>query len=209
MRRVIALRHAESIKNLEDIYGGNGKELTKKGWLQIETLNEELQEKYDLINEKLLKIYSSCNRVHVVATCQKIADYFGIKEILFDERYSPIKLGAFNGLSKEEQKQLYPEAVEALRKWNLGIGDINDFVVDDLEPASNHSQRITSFFNSLEDNAMYILVGTRSDISAIKNVILGNDPNVYMQYKYYETDYVGGVYFEIDDKNQVCNIEYL
>lgn len=209
MKRIIALRHAESIKNLEGIYGGSGKTLTENGLIQIELANERLQEKYNLLNEKLLKIYSSCKRVHVITTCQKIANYFGIDEVLFDERYSPIKLGVFDGLSKEEQNVQFPEAVEALKKWNQGIGDINDFVIEGLELASSHSQRIISFLNSLEDDIMYILIGTRSDISAIKNVILGNNPDVYMQYKYYETDYLSGIYFEIDNTNKICNIEYL
>lgn len=209
MKRVIALRHAESIKNLEDVYGGNGKKLTPQGVASIEILNEKLQKEYNLKNKSNVRIYTSCNRVHVIDTCKKIADFIGINKIYTDKLYSPINLGVFDGLSKSEQKRLYPEAVCALERWNLGIGDINDFVVDGLESASNHSLRIKTFLESLEDDILYILIGTRSDISAIKNVAFGNRAEVYMEYKYYSTEYLCGIYFDIDDSKNICNVKFI
>lgn len=209
MKRIIAIRHAESKKNIEGIYGGSGKKITENGLEQIAKKNQILQEKYDLLNENSVKIYSSCNRLHVIETGKKIADFFKVDDVLLDERYSPIRLGVFDGLSKEEQRLKFPDAVKALENWNCGIGDINDFIVEGLESSKEHYLRIKAFLESLENETVYILIGTRSDISAIKNIVLGNDPDVYMQYKYYETDYLGGIYFEIDDNNVICNVKYL
>lgn len=209
MKRIIALRHAESIKNLDGIYGGGGKKLTQEGIENIKLLNRKLQEEYDIKNQLNVKIYTSCNRVHVIDTCRQIAEFIGIIKIDMNELYSPINLGKFDGLSKEEQREKYPEAVIALEKWNLGVGDINDFVVEELESASSHSKRIKAFLNKLDDNGIYILVGTRSDISALKNVVFGNNPEVYMEYKYYETEYLCGVYFEMYDNETICNIKFI
>lgn len=209
MKRIIALRHAESIKNLEDIYGGNGKKLTQNGINSIKVLNEKLQKQYNIKNRSNVEIYTSCRRVHVEQTCRKIADFIGIDKIYTDNLYSPINLGAFNGLSKDEQKILYPEAVKALERWNLGIGDINDFKVDGLESASSHFQRIKAFLSNLQDEKMYILIGTRSDITAIKNIAFGNNPEVYMEYKYYNTEYLCGIYFEIYNNHNVYNINLI
>lgn len=209
MKRIIALRHAESIKNLYGIYGGSGKKLTQEGIESIKLLNQKLQEEYDIKNQFDVKIFTSCNRVHVIDTCKQIAEFIGITKIDMDELYSPINLGKFDGLSKEEQREKYPEAVIALEKWNLGLGDINDFVVEGLESASSHSNRIKAFLNKLDDNRIYILIGTRSDISALKNVAFGNNPEVYMEYKYYETEYLSGVYFEMYDNETICNIKFI
>ena len=209
MKRIIALRHAESIKNLDGIYGGSGKKLTQAGIENIKILNQRLQEEYDIKNQTNVKIYTSCNRVHVIDTCKKIAKFIGVENINMDELYSPIILCKFDGLSKEEQREKYPEAVVALERWNLDLGDINDFVVEGLESASHHSKKIKTFLNNLRDNGIYILIGTRSDISALKNIAFGNNPEVYMEYKYYETEYLGGIYFEMYDNETIGNIKFI
>lgn len=209
MIRVIILRHAESMKNREDIYGGKGKILTEEGKKNIEILNQKLQQKFDLKSIPKITIYSSCERVHVVDTCQKIADFFKISNIEFDKRYSPIRLGIFDNLSKQEQLLIFPEAVRALENWNNGIGDINEFQVEGLESATSHYNRLNNFLNSLENNQFYILIGTRSDISALKNIVFGNSPEIYMQYKYYETDFLSGLYFEMDCNHKIGKVEEL
>lgn len=70
MSKVILIRHAESVKNLKKIHGGQGEELTELGVEQAQAIAEFLKSNSLDIN---LKIYASTS-FHTRATAQIIAE---------------------------------------------------------------------------------------------------------------------------------------
>lgn len=201
MKRFICIRHGESEKNLKDIYGGKGDILTDDGIEQIKNACFKIKQ---VINEDEIKpkIYISVKRLHIIETAQIIQNEVDHSGTFISSKYKPVRLGIIDGMPKERQRELYPDAVAALEKWNEGKGDIKDFYVEGLQPADEYFDQIKDFLEELPDNEIYILVGTRSDMSALKNVILENDPKSHMGYKYYESDYAEIFVADLDEKGK-------
>ena len=208
MKTIIGIRHGEAYKNLKDIYGGNGSELTEKGQVQVEGAITKLKGFLSRVSERTIKIYISCPRVQIVETAEFIKSALNVSEIMQDDRFAPIRLGVLDGMSRERQRELYPEAVRALELWDKGEGDINDFRVDGAQTAIEHVDQLKQFINGLEDNSVNILVGTRSDMCALKNIVLGNDPSIPMQYKYLSTDYANGFVIDMDEMGNFVENKY-
>lgn len=202
MKYIITIRHGISKKNLKEIYGGNGEELLDEGIKQILLSAQEIKKFVEYKNLEV-KIYKSCNRTQVAQSAYILAKELNVKNVLIDKDYSPIKLGAWNGLTKSEQEQYYPKQRAALNAWNNGTGDIRqfEFGIEGLQTAKDHNTQISRFVDKLEDGFLHVLVGTRSDLSAIKNALYKNNVDEYCGYKYYESDFAEiKLYENIDDK---------
>ncbi len=185
---LITIRHGESYKNLKNISGGLGEGLTEIGINQVKDsatqLNSFLQTKkgYTVLG------FRSCDRQQLVETCDIIESITGVS-FNKDERYVPIKLGVFNGMSSEKQRELYPKAAQEMQEWNDGTRDIMDVHVEGMQDSGEHVNKIIDFLKSIPDNSIVILVGTRSDISAVKNIQKGNHPWIKNTFRFIPTEY--------------------
>ena len=205
MKKLIVIRHGEAYKNLKNIDGGKGTTLTEQGKTQV-LKKCELLISNSVVDDNSI-MYVSTDRIQILETASIIQKELSISKVCKSKLYSPIDLGVLDGMPKDRQKQLYPEAIEKLEQWNEGLCDINEFKVEGLQDAEEYYLQLKEFIENLEDNRSYVLVGTRSDISALKNVVLGNNPKEKMKYKYYPTDYAEGFIVEMDEKNKFKIIE--
>lgn len=190
MKIIIGCRHGEAFKNLKNMYGGKGSGLTENGIkqaLNAAKLFKALQEKLSCN----INVYKSCSRDQVTETAEIIKRALEVEEVRQHKLYCPIRLGVFDGMSREKQLELYPDACKAHELWEKGIIDItqSEVLVEGLQPALNYFQQIERFIEDLEDNEIHILVGTRSDLSCLKNVTLGQSPAEFMKYRYYKIGY--------------------
>ncbi len=190
MKIIVGCRHGEAYKNLKDIYGGEGSGLTPKGKEQIlEAVQQikQLQEKHGLP----VRIYLSCQRGQIVESGEIIRQQLNIDEVRLHEKYKPIRLGLFNGMSRQEQKEKFPDALVMHSKWEQGEIDItqSEKLVPGMQKALDYYNQTKQFISELEDNCIHVLVGTRSDLSCVLNVFKSNTPQVYMAYKYFPLDY--------------------
>ena len=209
MKYIITIRHGISKKNLKQIYGGNGEDLLDEGIKQILLSAQDIK-KFIKSHQMKTKIYKSCNRVQVAQSAIILAKELNIDTVFSDPDYAPIRLGAWHGLTKTEQEQRFPKQKAALNAWNNGTGDIREFEfgIEGLQTAKEHNQQILRFVENLENNCIHILLGTRSDLSAIKNALYKNNVDDYCGYKYYESDFAetrlfqksGEKYVDIDLK---------
>ncbi len=206
MRYLITIRHGESFKNLKDISGGLGEGLTENGINQVK--NSATQIATFLRTKKNYKVlgYRSCDRQQLVETSEIIESITGIK-FNKDERYVPIKLGVFNGMSSKKQRELYPKAAQEMQEWNDGIRDIMDVHVEGMQDSGEHVNKIIDFLKSFPDNSIIILVGTRSDISAVKNIERGNHPWVKNTFRFFPTGYaeMSCIKYNVSDKGITFN----
>lgn len=138
-----------------------------------------------------VNLYKSCDRVHIEETAEIIKKQLKIPAILTNEKFKPIRLGVFDGMSRQKQMELYPEACIAHEKWEKGLIDIKvyEYLIDGMQPAQDYYDQVKGFIHELPDHSINILVGTRSDLSCLKNVFNQQTPEDYMAYKYYNFDY--------------------
>ena len=192
MKIVIGCRHGEAYKNLKNLYGGNGSGLTDTGRSQVLFVSNELK---TLLSGKPIHIFRSCERGQVTETAEIMSSVLEAPTVYSHPLFSPIKLGVFDSLSREDQLRLYPEACKAHEAWEKGEIDISESekLVDGMQPALDYYDQIKRFIDILPDNQTYILVGTRSDISCLKNVMLNQRPDKNMSYKYYKLNYAEAV----------------
>ena len=190
MKVVIACRHGEAYKNLKNIYGGLGSGLTENGKKQVGNVADDILKVVNFLHLPV-HIYRSCNRVHVEESSQILGKKLGVDEIEMNSEFKPIRLGVFDGMSREKQLQLYPEACEAHQKWEKGLIDITESerLVEGAQPALEYYNQVKGFIDGLPDGGIYILLGTRSDAACIYNIFKDQTPAEYMRYKYYNFDY--------------------
>lgn len=209
MKLIIACRHGEAYKNLKNIYGGGGSGLTENGQKQATELSEKLKILVDTFACKPT-IYKSCKRVQINETADIIKNVLGVDEVQMNEKFCPIRLGVFDGMSRDKQLELYPDACEAHSKWEKGLIDISESekLVEGMQPAAEYYDQVSGFIQSLPKDQIHILVGTRSDLSCLKNVIKGQSPRDYMQYKYYNSDYCEMVIGLVQDNGKIKPLSY-
>ena len=210
---IITVRHGKSLKNLKSINGGKGADILNEGVHQVldiaRTIHKMLEE---LERPVKLSIYKSCERAQVHQTAYILSKILGINEIKTHKDYAPIRLGAFDGMTDEEQKKYYPEQQKAIELWVKGEGDIraSEYGVPGLQTSKDYTQQIHRFLSDIEKNddaEVVILVGTRSDMSGLQNVLTGHNPD-NGDYKYYPhgyaqaTMYYDGEMFSITNGNK-------
>ena len=204
MKIIIACRHGESYKNLKNLYGGKGNGLTDVGVTQVKELAKKLKE----LQKKSglgVNIYKSCERVQINETADIVANELGVKDVKMHHNFCPIRLGVFDGMSRQKQLELYPNACEAHVKWEKGEIDIteSECLVEGMQKASEYVDQMKEFIENLPDNGIYILCGTRSDMSCLHNIFKGNDPRQYKSYKYYDFTYAATTSVSMDENNKV------
>lgn len=190
MKIILVCRHGEAFKNLKGVYGGQGSGLTEEGRRQITQLCKNIQ---NLTQPFPISIYRSCDRVHVSESAEIIRNLLGVEEVRKSDLFKPIRLGIFDGMDRQRQMQLYPKACEAHQKWEKGEIDIteSECLVEGMQPALEYYEQTKRFLLSLPDDGFHILVGTRSDLSCVQNVINGQSPAIYKSYKCYRFPYAG------------------
>ena len=203
MKIIIACRHGEAYKNLKDICGGLGSSLTPNGVKQVENLAKKIE--FIKKDSNLpINIYASCQREHVRDTAFLISCVLGVEEVKSDELFKPIRLGVFDGLSKQEREQKFAVSSKLNSLWEQGLVDIRELekIVPTMQTAEEYFSIMSKFVKKLPEDSINILVGTRSDMSCLKNVLVGNDPKVKMSYKYYPFDYTQTIFAYENSKKE-------
>ena len=210
---IITIRHGKSLKNIQEVNGGDGADILNEGVNQVLNTARTILKMLKSCGQKVkISIYKSCERKQVHQTAYILSKILGVKEIKTHKGYAPIRLGALDGLTDEEQRKYYPIQQKAIELWCKGKGDIraSEFGVPGLQTAKDYTEQLKWFLDDIENHdeaEIIILVGTRSDMSALQNVLTGNDPDMG-EYKYYShgyaqaTMYYSGESFTITSENQ-------
>lgn len=188
MAYIITLRHGESYKNIKNIDGGKGESLTETGFSQVESSAKTIKQILEKLPHKNIKIFRSCDRTQITETTDILSDTLNVKNEI-DPRFAPIRLGVFSGMSKAKQYELYPTSAKEMDEWCNGERDIMNVHVEGMQNPCDHVDKIIEFISSFNKDDVIILVGTRSDISAVKNIERGNHPALTNTYRFYPTEF--------------------
>lgn len=203
MKVIMACRHGEALKNLKNVYGGNGSDLTENGVKQVEELSEKIKKITDYLKMPI-QIYRSCDRIHVAQSAEILRSKLGVEEVKRDEEFKPIRLGVFDGMSREKQQELYPEACKAHQRWEKGEIDIKqaECLVEGAQPSLEYYEQVKGFLDKLPENEVHILFGTRSDNMCLYNIFKNQSPAKDMSYQFYNIGYAETMILSVDNEKQ-------
>lgn len=184
---ILLVRHAESIKNINDIHGGTGDELTRLGLAQAEKLVETLR-KIGVKEDNAVITYAPS--IQTIRTAEAIIKSLNIQScVLMD--FKPLYLGVAHGLSNEEVKKRYPAVYNTLTRWRKKEIEICDLEIPDMENHIEFYNRGLKFLNNIVACKYNIFVVTNSLYILLLNIMLGNTPQKGGGYKHFDIQNCG------------------
>lgn len=177
--RIILIRHAESTKNLKDIHGGKGEDLTEKGISQCHQVAEFFKNNLDLSR---LRIFASTS-IHTRLTADIICKDLNLKlEKPFD--FKPLYLGIADGLSREELNKIDPVSAALLDSWRRKEIEIKQLKVPNMEHYMDFWKRGESLIINLPRDYDSVMVCSNSLFILLANYLMGNHPETTDRYRH-------------------------
>lgn len=169
---ICLLRHGYSTKNEEDRHGGGGL-LTPRGVKETRLACSRIKTSYSPLDQWVIWIYSSAFP-HVLSSAEILSRDFGVR-INIDSRIEPLNLGVLSGLTIDEAGTKFPGPASRMQEWREGKREISQLAIPGAEDLTQFWQRGTDFLSELAgDRRLNIVVGTRSIITLLVNIMLGN-----------------------------------
>ena len=149
---IILIRHGQTKWNVEGRYQGRlNSDLTKKGKEQAQANALKIANVLNL--KEPFKIFSS-PLGRAKESCHIICDTLGIdrKEVIFDERISEFNYGIFEGKTKVECKEKYPQVLadREANKWSYQIENGESYMLV--------TDRLKSWLESVKDEKKVVMV---------------------------------------------------
>lgn len=193
-RRVFLVRHAQSHKNIEDRHGGPGSHLTPRGIIDTNKLSSFLLQ----MDLRAPSIFSSA-RSQVSATAFSLAESLKVP-CNVDQRIEPLYLGVLDGLSRTEAEERFPEPARRLEEWRQGTRRIFELDIPRAETFQSFLRRGEEFLSEkLEGQSSdIIVVGTRSILILLANLLLRDERPIDESYRLLEFDNCGVSCFKMN-----------
>jgi broad specificity phosphatase PhoE len=178
------IRHGESFKNINEIYGDSGQNLTEKGKLQCEEIVVKiLSENLDK-SRTLIIWHNSAPIIEELNIIKSKLDY----GYILDDSIKGIYLGVANGISQEDLKTQYPDDALMLIRWQKKEIPASEFKISKMESPQNFFCRIINFISSCKDNQntdnFIVLCTTSVMIFIINLIVLGKNFDITSYYHY-------------------------
>lgn len=163
--RLIVCRHCESYKNLSDIHGGAGAELTQAGREDALLLGRTFEKRG--VTRVVFSPVRQAQDTADLAT--KVA---GVPSSPYGQ-FRPFGLGVLAGLSRSEAALRFPDSAESMEKWRRGIIKAPELRVQGAELFGPFIERVADGVAELRRHSQdaAAVVGTRSIIMAIVNLL--------------------------------------
>lgn len=201
----IFVRHAESKKNLRDITGGKGEELTDVGRKQARYVAIKLK---DSLDPEPVKIVSS-NIIQAQQTAEIIADTLKVDYSISSELI-PAGMGVINGLSKKQLEEEYPEYALQMKRWRSREIEAIELNIPHMESPIDFWNRISAYLQKLSNGSVNVIVCTRSIMVLAYNLAHLNSPKPGGGYKHMDIDNCDTIAFstELDFTNLCIEKKY-
>ena len=169
-RRIILVRHAQSIKNLKDIHGGGGEGLTDLGKEQVIALAEYFS-KIGIHKDNTVLVYPP--NVQTKQTADILSKMLRIPTSNIPD-FKPLNLGIVHGLSNDEVSRLYPDVYQLLIRWRNKELDISELRIPQMENPGEFYARGIRVLTGLSQEKNTVLVSTNSLYILMLNILFGN-----------------------------------
>ena len=197
----IFVRHAECEKNLEDITGGLGGQLTNYGLAQIGRLVDEIS---SLANNMNCKVISS-NIMQAKQTASIISNELRIPLVITDE-LRPADMGIISGLTKREIELNFPEIYHQFSRWRNREIEACELSIAGMEPPDVFWNRILTYLKTICTGGVNIVVCTRSILVLIYNYVHNKSPQCGGGYKHINIENCGMISFESNNEGELLRI---
>lgn len=168
MSKLVLLRHATAIKNLEDRHGGEGSTLSSEAINEINIVIEMLVD-YDL-SPKV--VYHS--PVPQARETVRLIQERTLSTVIEDQRLKPLHLGVLAGLSRNEAKSKYPGPAKLMEEWREGKIELHELIIPGAEDYKAFYRRGQLFLDSIKKtDGNILIVGTRSILILLMSILLG------------------------------------
>ncbi len=168
---IILVRHGQTQWNVEGRYQGRlNSDLTEKGKTQSKRNASKIAKVLDL--KMPFKVFSS-PLGRAKESCYIICDELGIDKsrIIFDERLSEFNYGIFEGKTKDECQELYPQvlAQREANKWSYQIENGESYLLV--------SERVKSWLSSLSSDSVLLVVAHEMVNRVLRGIYANLDNN--------------------------------
>lgn len=196
------IRHAESKKNLKDITGGAGEQLTEIGHKQVNELIIRIK-KYHYCGE--YRLYSS-DIIQATETASLLGDALNIKNVVTYE-LNPASMGVINGLSSKQISEMYPELCNQLEKWKNKELEAVELNIPGMEKPKDFYKRVISYIDKNDNGKWNIIICTRSLMVLIYNLTHNHLPIKGGGYKHQDIAHCDMISFVRNSDNCYTIIE--
>lgn len=190
--KIILIRHAQSLKNIKDIHGGDGERLTFVGKEQANHLVDIL--KGIGVQQNNAVIIHSMN-IQVKETADILSSKLNIAKHYISD-FAPLHLGVVHGLSNEVVAMKYPQEYEALLKWRRREIEICDLAIPEMDNPIDFYNRGLNILSELQEEKYNIFIATNSLYILLLNILLGNTCKKGGGYKHFDIPNCGITMFE-------------
>lgn len=193
MTRFYFVRHGESEKNLTDITGGRGAQLTPRGQEQARHVALQLSQVIADV------VVVACPTEQTVETGRIISETLGCA-MTVDERLEGAGMGVLTGLRQSEVEERFPGYARQLRAWRARQIEACDLQIEGMEPPFAFWRRI---WRALEEHRgrEVIVVATRSLMVFASNVTAGNSPRPGGGYRHVDVSHGEAIVLEMQARN--------
>lgn len=203
--KIILIRHAQSIKNLKDIHGGEGESLTSLGKKQANDLSIRLA-KIGISHDNA--IIAASPNIQTKETAGIISDKLCLPRYDVSE-FKPLYLGVVHGLSNEEVKEKYPQIYDLLFQWRNKELEICDLAIPQMEDVYEFYNRGLKILDKIKKGKYNIFIATNSLYILLLNILFGNTCLKGGGYHHFDIPNCGLAMFdESSDGKFILNTEY-
>lgn len=203
--KIIIIRHAQSIKNLKDIHGGEGESLTSLGKEQAVALADRLSKIGICYNNATI---TAPLNIQTKETAEIISSKLALPQYdILD--FKPLYLGIVHGLSNAAVANKYPQIFDLLSQWRNKKLEICDLVIPEMENVFEFYNRGLKVLDKLSIGKYNIFIATNSLYILLVNILFGNTCINGGGYKHFDIPNCGMTMFnKKSDGKFILDIEY-
>jgi len=177
---ILAVRHAESQKNVDLKHGGSGEPLSSDGKESLSRISESVRLRLE--KSLPLKTIATSPATHSVQTAKALGVDFDFPIEVLDD-LSGIDLGQVAGLTQIEISLYFPQITQIFADWTEGKIPISNLELPEMESPPDFADRILNAFDKLlEPNSTIIFVATRSTMILLWNLKIQQEEFSFERY---------------------------
>ena len=192
---IILVRHAESIKNLRHIHGGDGDLLTNEGIEQLIGIKNRLI-KCGCSDSDNSIIYHS-QSIQTRETAIKLSELMGI-DVIKSDLINSAHLGKLEALSDEEANRLQPFEYKLMTDWRKRKIEIMALKPLGIENPLLYWNKGERFISSLTKKNSIVVCST-STMIMLTHLLIGNSPLQGGGYKHIPISNAQMICFNVDN----------
>lgn len=190
--KLVLLRHATAFKNLEIRYGGGESDLLPTSYQDLQRITAEC-----IHNHLTFDLIITTPRLQCIQTAEYLAQVMNLSYEI-NSQLLPASMGILDGLTIAEVRQKYPEMAERFDRWRNGTLEIHELQVPGMsDPVAYYQTGKIILQQMLELQRSLLVIGNRSILIALGNILLGRHPRPGGNYRVIPWHNCGMMSFEI------------